>query len=280
MSVALFQCPILQKARLSGEATGAPPENVAQLAQDQKEHIRKQLEGLTRNLRQIEKHLEATRDKESASRKRRDKVRDQQSSLKEAIATLDDEAASWRIRAEDTVLSLKRLDASRSALKQIENDLETSKANQDKAQKTVRERQTDLTEVFMAVCRFFKGDKADAELKFTRDEINARIGSGGGAYTALSSLSFDIAALIARLNGIGEHPGFLIHDSPRESDMEASLYRPIFQLAKQLEDKAPNSFQHIITTTESPPSDLTKAPHLCLLLDGSGPEGKLFKENL
>jgi septal ring factor EnvC (AmiA/AmiB activator) len=207
-------------------------------------------------------------------------MRERRLSLKEAIASLDDEAASWRIRAEDALLSHTRRETARSMLKQIESDIETSKARQDAAQKSVRERQTDLTEVFMSVCRYFKGEQVDAELKFTRDEINARIGSGGGAYNALSSLSFDLAALLARLNGIGEHPGFLIHDSPRESDMEVSLYRPVFQLAKQLEDKAPDSFQYIITTTEAPPADLAKPPHLCLQLDGNGPEGKLFKEDL
>lgn len=132
----------------------------------------------------------------------------------------------------------------------------------------------------MAVCRYFKGEEADAELKFTRDEINARIGSGGGAYNALSSLAFDFAALIARLNGIGHHPGFVIHDSPRESDMELSLYRPVFTLAKLLEDRAAASFQYVITTTETPPSGMTTPPHLCLMLDASTPEGKLFKENL
>jgi len=280
VNIAIFQCPLLQQQRLSVEAPNATPENVAQLAQEKKEHIKKQLDGMARNLRQIETHLSDCRKKESAARTSRDKVREKQTELKEAIATLDDEAASWRIRAEDTALSHTRLESTRNLLKQIEADIDTSKVKQDAAQKSVRERQTDLTELFMAVCQFFKGEEADAELKFTRDEINARIGSGGGAYNALSSLSFDIAALVARLNGIGQHPGFLIHDSPRESDMEVSLYRPVFLLAKQLEDKAADSFQYIITTTEAPPTDLAKPPHLCLQLDGSGPEGKLFKENL
>lgn len=62
--------------------------------------------------------------------------------------------------------------------------------------------------------------------------------------------------------------------------MEVSLYRPVFLLAKHLEDKAADSFQFIITTTDAPPTDLAKPPHPCLQLDGSGPEGKLFKEDL
>jgi hypothetical protein len=177
-------------------------------------------------------------------------------------------------------LSHQRLDYTRTSLKEVEEEIEKSKTKQDEAQRAIRGRQQELVEVFLAVCQFFKGAEADAELKFTRDEINARIGSGGGAYNALSSLAFDWAALIARLNNIGNHPGFLIHDSPRESDMELSLYRPLFDLAKRLEDKAGKSFQYLITTTEPPPVGMTTAPHLCLMLDASTPEGKLFKENL
>ena len=118
----------------------------------------------------------------------------------------------------------------------------------------------------MVVCHFFKSEGPDGEV-----EIHAR---------CVEQSSFDIAALVVRLNSIGEHPGFLIHYGPRESDMEVSLYRPVFHLAKHLEDKAVDSFQYLITTTKSPPSDLAKPSHLCLQRDGSGPEGKLFKEDL
>lgn len=280
VNIALFQCPLLQERRLSADAPNAATENVAKLGEEKKEHLAKQLEGLKRNLQQISQHLADCRVKESAVRKRRDDIRERRSALREQIATLDDAAASWRVRAEDAELSQKRLETTRSALKTVEEELEISKARQDEAQKTVRDRQLELIEVFMDVCRYFKGVEADAELKFTRDEINARIGSGGGAYNALSSLVFDLSALIARLNGIGHHPGFVIHDSPRESDMELSLYRPLFRLAKLLEDRAGASFQYVITTTEQPPSGMTTPPHLCLMLDASTPEGKLFKENL
>lgn len=280
VNIALFQCPLLQEKRLSADSPNATPENVAKLSEEKKQHLTRQLEGVKRNLQQITQHLADCRTKEATARKRRDDIRERRTALREQIATLDDASASWRVRAEDAELSHKRLETTRSALKAVEEGLEISKAKQDEAQKTVRDRQIELVEVFMAVCRFFKGDEADAELKFTRDEINARIGSGGGAYNALSSLAFDLAALIARLNGIGHHPGFMIHDSPRESDMELSLYRPVFMLAKLLEDRAAASFQYIITTTETPPTGMTTPPHLCLMLDASTPEGKLFKENL
>lgn len=205
---------------------------------------------------------------------------ERRTTLREPSAAVDDEAASWRIRADDAEIRHQRLETARKGLKGIEEQLEISKAKQDEAQKTVRDRQLELVEVFMAACRFIKGDEADAELRFPRDEINSRIGSGGGAYNALSSLVFDLSALIARFNGIGHHPGLMIHDSPRESDMELSLYRPLFQLAKRLENQAAALFQYVITTTDTPPSGMTTPPHLCLMLDASTPAGKLFEEKL
>jgi hypothetical protein len=280
VNVALLKCPLLQDARLATDNSGPVPENVAHLGEAKREHLAKQFEGLKRNLDQITGRLNDCRKNEAVARKRRDDLITQRTNLLQQLTAFDEETASWRVRAEDAELSHQRLDYTRTSLKEVEEEIEKSKTKQDEAQRAIRGRQQELVEVFLAVCQFFKGAEADAELKFTRDEINARIGSGGGAYNALSSLAFDWAALIARLNNIGNHPGFLIHDSPRESDMELSLYRPLFDLAKRLEDKAGKSFQYLITTTEPPPVGMTTAPHLCLMLDASTPEGKLFKENL
>lgn len=280
VNIALFQCPLLREKRLSEDSPSPESQSIAVLATERKEQISKQLEGLNRNLQQISTHLADCREKEAEARTKRDDVRERRGTLSAQITALDEESTSWRIRAEDAELSHKALETTRNSLKTIESDLEITKAKQDEAQKAAKTLQSDLTGVFMTICRFFKGDEADGELKFTRDEINARIGSGGGAYNALSCLSFDFAALIAALNGIGNHPGFMIHDSPRESDMELSLYRPIFLLAKRLEGAAANSFQYIVTTTEPPPAEFTEPPHLCLKLDASTSGGKLFKENL
>jgi hypothetical protein len=279
-NIALFRCPLLQKQRLSGDANAPEEENVSALAEQKKEHVSKQLDGLKRNLTQITELLTERKKEEALARTRRDALSEQRTKLREQLAALDKESAAWRVRAEDATLSHARLNKAREDLGALEGQIEISKAEQDKAQVSARIRQGDLIQVFMAIGRYFKGDEADAELKFTRDEINARIGSGGGAYRALSSVSFDFCALIARLNGIGHHPGILIHDSPRESDMELSLYRPLFEFIKLLSDRAPLSFQYIITTTEHPPDGLKKAPHLCLELDGSTRGGKLFKEDL
>lgn len=279
-SIALFQCPLLQQRRLSGDTPPPVEANVAVLAGQRKDQVEKQLEGLKRNLAQIAQHLAACRKEEVAARARRDEIAERRTTLREQIASIDTEAAAWRVRAEDAAMSHGRLTKARDEVKSFEEKIEVTKADQDKAQKNARKRQGEIAEIFKAIGNHFKGDEADAELRFTLDQINARIGSGGGAYRALSCLAFDLCSVLARLNGIGRHPGILIHDSPRESDMELSLYRPFFEFIKLLQDRAPSSFQYIITTTEHPPDGLKKSPHLCLELDASKPDGKLFKEEL
>lgn len=280
VNIALFRCPLLQEKRMSEETPQKSESNVAELAAHKREHIAKQLVGLKRNLQQFSRQFAECQSKEEVARKKRDEMRDQRRTLRDQIVSLDETSASWKVRAEDADLSHRRLTDARKKLKEVDEELDRSKAKQDEAQKNVRVRQGELCDVFSAVGRFFKGDQAHAELKFTRDEINGRIGSGGGASNALSSLAFDFCALVAALNGIGHHPRFLIHDSPRESDMELSLYRPLFQLAGHLEEKAAASFQYIVTTTEPPPAGMAMAPHLCLELDAARPDGKLFKEDL
>jgi hypothetical protein len=279
VSIALFKCPLLQAKRLSPTDETNEPLTVTELARAKRQEIEKQLEGLSRNLRQLETNLSTRQNQESIARQTRDKLRERRSELIAEIEKLDPEVTAWTLRAEDAEMSSKQLDETRQQLSQIEGKLERCKLLQDEAQKEGRKRQRDVEEIFMALCRYLKGDNADGELKFTRDEIKARIGSGGGAYNALSNITFDFAALLARLNGIGHHPGLLIHDSPRESDMEPSLYLPLFRLIEELESAAPKSFQYIITTTAPPPTDLAKPPHLILELDGATQEGHLFKQD-
>lgn len=103
------------------------------------------------------------------------------------------------------------------------------------------------------------------------------------ALETLKILCFDLAALVHGVEGRGRHPLFLVHDGPREADLDAGLYRNLFTAARTLEaafgDREP-PFQYIVTTTEPPPDDLLRAPWLIdPILDASAPGGKLLGEN-
>jgi uncharacterized protein YydD (DUF2326 family) len=93
-------------------------------------------------------------------------------------------------------------------------------------------------------------------------------------------LIFDLASLALGItNTAAYHPRFLMHDSPREADLAASIYVSLFNAAQELEaasGRAP-AFQYIVTTTESPPEALNRKPWLLdPILDASSEEGRLL----
>lgn len=82
------------------------------------------------------------------------------------------------------------------------------------------------------------------------------------AIETIKVLALDLAAVWYAAEGKGFHPGFLIHDGPREADMDAWIYRRFFTFVTNLEAAYATShepaFQYIITTTEPPPEDMQK----------------------
>jgi len=106
---------------------------------------------------------------------------------------------------------------------------------------------------------------------------------GGRALSAMATvISFDLACVMASIAGIGNHPRFLIHDSPREGEMEMPLFKRIFDVACYLEScfqGTTPSFQYIVTTTKAPPSYCAEhEPHTRLVLHGRSDEGRLLRQ--
>jgi hypothetical protein len=74
------------------------------------------------------------------------------------------------------------------------------------------------------------------------------------ALNSLRMVLFDIAAMLCAVEGAASAPAFLVHDSPREGDLDpwtyARLFETVFDLGRD-EESAP--FQYIVTTTTEPP---------------------------
>lgn len=103
--------------------------------------------------------------------------------------------------------------------------------------------------------------------------------TGEAIGTAGKVIGFDLACLVASIAGLGEHPRFLIHDSPREADLERTAYYRLFQWAVDLEKMFSGEppFQYILTTTTPPPPALAAPPYVCLTLDARETSGLLLK---
>jgi hypothetical protein len=96
-------------------------------------------------------------------------------------------------------------------------------------------------------------------------------------------LAFDIGSVAMSVVGLGNHPRFLLYDSPREADITDSIYHALFDAALALE-KAANgeaAFQYITTTTEPPPKELQRAPWLLFpILNGANAKTRFLGVNL
>jgi hypothetical protein len=105
----------------------------------------------------------------------------------------------------------------------------------------------------------------------------------GEAVETLTLLLADVSWLLAGAAGVGRHPGLLVHDSPREADLGARIYRRFLQALGTLHDllggKDAAPFQYIVTTTTPPPSELQRDEHVRLSLSNE-PAGFLFRQDL
>lgn len=111
------------------------------------------------------------------------------------------------------------------------------------------------------------------------------VARGGEAYQVLEVLLGDIVCLLdSAVSEASNHPGFLVHDCPREADMSERLYREFFlaaaEAAEQLGEDGGVPFQFIVTTTSPPPEELGASPHVVLELAPGVEEALLFKRQL
>ncbi len=144
-----------------------------------------------------------------------------------------------------------------------------------------------FSETFGRVARAVLGDDVTGSIRFRgrqmRPTLVHDIDLTSAALETLKIICFDIAALVSGVEGRGGHPRFLIHDGPREADMDAELYQRLFLLIAELEEafeNRPLSFQYLVTTTEPPPERMQKTPWLLSpVLDASTQEGKLLGEH-
>jgi len=164
-------------------------------------------------------------------------------------------------------------------IEQLRNELRSLQESYNKQLKAISEIydgliKNVLSKSYSGVLRMPKG-----ELQFHIDEA---AGLTGEAVETLALILADVATMICSCQGIGHHPRFLLHDSPREADLDWHIYNRYLSSMWILtnkyggQDKAP--FQYIITTTSKPPKDLNRA--ICLRLEAQPDTKMLFRRLL
>jgi hypothetical protein len=113
------------------------------------------------------------------------------------------------------------------------------------------------------------GLKVDAEFA-GRGEVST------AALDSLKIVAFDLAAMHMAIEEQADLPAFLIHDSPREADLDALLYAGLFKLVHQWEEAGTPCFQYIVTTTTAPPAELQDERYVRLQMSSTPADMRLF----
>lgn len=181
----------------------------------------------------------------------------------------------------DSDEGLQRLELKQKSLRQEIRDSLAIRRESDRRYKHNRQL---LSNYFSYALSGLMGQRMDGAITinangvFPQPSPDAR--SRGTALKTSTVFAFDIACLAAAIAGMGHHPSFLVHDSPRDADMEVPLYHRLFSTVADLENVFESNeptFQCIVTTTTQPPKELAHPPFVRLMLDARKIEGFLLK---
>lgn len=246
-------------AELDAEANGAEQEA-------------KRVEALIQQLAPRKQALEAeAKAADDASRTAQAAAREVQDRIYRARRILDDARS---LRASETAAKPTLL--ATTALEAVRAQLESGRSRARAAIRTFEERYQGIMAAWLpdGVAGTVKLDgnglRVDAEF-LGRGEVST------AALDSLKIVAFDLAALHMAVEEKSDLPAFLVHDSPREADLDGQLYAGLFKLVKQWEEAAGTPcFQYIVTTTTAPPSELQDEHHLRLQMSSTPAEKRLF----
>lgn len=165
----------------------------------------------------------------------------------------------------------------------LDRQLAESLERQQSVRSSLERRQKSLSARFDAILKSLLGPEAGGRIAIDgrgiRPEVGSGIAVGGEAMsTSATVLGFDLATLLEHDESAGCIFGFLCHDSPREADMEPSIYHRLFRLVRDSEPRRDGtaSCQYIVTTTSPPPTEL-KAQYVVVTLSARRPDQLLLR---
>ena len=222
-------------------------------------------------------------------------IKVEEEKLKKAIAA-QQEALKAASRIQDEVYRARRiLDNARSLLamekdeagSNVAKELEAVRAQLEKGRKRAQESIQILQERYSRILTAWLPEGIDGTVKLDGKglHVSAELSGRGEISTAaldsLKILAFDLAILHLATEEKVDLPAFLIHDSPREADLDGALYARLFKLIHEWETRteAP-CFQYIVTTTSSPPEELQTDDFIRLRISSTPAERRLFKRDL
>lgn len=203
---------------------------------------------------------------------------------------LEKDAVDRIYRARRTVDDVRSLRESAATAKSSPPEtaaLEAVRAQLDAGRLRARQAIRTLEEIYQGIMAAWLPDGVAGTIKLDGHglKVDAEFSGRGEVSTAaldsLKIIAFDLAALHMAVEEQADLPAFLIHDSPREADLDGQLYAGLFKLVQQWEEAAEKPcFQYIITTTTAPPRELQGERHVRLQMNSTPAGNRLFGMDL
>lgn len=211
--------------------------------------------------------------------------------LAEELSGIDQLIGKWKACETDATTFQSLVTAAArttKSAKQADDEIDASLQTLDEARKPARRKLNRISEVYEQTLQEIFGPDASGRIQVDGNGLqpipDRKLAPAGAALSVMTSvLAFDVSCLAASVYGLGQHPRFLMHDSPREGDMEGPLFRRLFEIVHELEThfSDPNhvSFQYIVTTTSEPPAHLANpdGPYVAETLDATSENGRLLR---
>lgn len=162
------------------------------------------------------------------------------------------------------------------SIKQFSRDINDSYTRQGEIREAQRAAISRFSSRFDYVVRALIGDQVMARIDTSGRSLSLTVeehGERDSTFIAtVKVLAFDLAAVLASIEGHGAFPRFLVHDGPREADMAPDVYERLFLLAHEIEKcfTGEPAFQYIVTTTTTPPKKFIDRNERWLRLPLSG----------
>ncbi|MCF1502231.1 DUF2326 domain-containing protein [Afifella sp. H1R] len=167
------------------------------------------------------------------------------------------------------------------------DDLDAARAQLEQGRKRAQQAIQTLEDRYRGIMSTWLPEGVDGAIKLDGKglKVDAQFSGRGEVSTAaldsLKIVAFDLAALHLAVEEKADLPAFLIHDSPREADLDGTLYARLFRLVQCWEEEAgPPCFQYIITTTTAPPEELHNDQYVRLQMSSTPAEQRLFRMDL
>lgn len=200
------------------------------------------------------------------------------------LQRLDHHLAQWRSardRAEGRTLNTE-LEQKTALSAEQQKIIERQKQELQRLQASYGHRLQAIGNIYDGLIKSALSNTYSGALRMPKGELQFQIeestGLSGEAVETLALVLADVAAMMCSCQGIGHHPRFLLHDSPREADLDRHIYNRYLQAMMTLstEHGGPEAapFQYIITTTSRPPENLQQA--ICLQLEAHPQTNMLF----